>query len=159
MKSFVFTSPQKLFRRTAGLLTLLLGVPSVRAEETPAAATVADWALRVQEALAENNLRKAETNARSWVKAEKKSPTAWTALGQVTLADGKPRRALRYFTRALKWAPHHAPAFYGRGQCFEKRGRLDEAANEYKAATLADAAFSDANTALARLHEQSVQPE
>jgi tetratricopeptide (TPR) repeat protein len=169
VNTFSFLLSKRMKRPLSfALLGVALGVFPQRpraAEGTPPGTSTTGMpsldprAKAVQDDLAAGQMKSANRKAHAWVKTDKRSADAWTTMGRVALADNRPRRALSYFTRALKYAPHHAPAFLGRGQCFEKRGRLDEAANEYRAAALADASLADAQTALARLHDQATLPE
>ncbi len=90
---------------------------------------------------------------------QKPSTEGWVLLGRTYLAEERPKKAVKFFNRALRLDPHCAPAYFGRGEAFEKRGRLDEAANEYRAAALADPVHSGAQSALGRLKDESSLPE
>ncbi len=83
-----------------------------------------------------------------------KSSDAWTILAKTYAANGKYKKAVRRFDKALKFDPHNADAFYGKGQAFEAQGKSDEASNEYQAAMRADPAMSDARNAWQRLKDQ-----
>lgn len=106
------------------------------------------WPVVARSAATEGPASRGETVARG-----KTAPTAddWTRRGRHELDQRRWGRALRRFNRALKLNPAHAPAYVGRGNVFEARGRLDEAANEYQAARLADPTDADAQSAWARV--------
>ena len=139
---------------------LLRAEPSaVNAPVLPTTTAPLGRAAAIETELAAGHPLAARRKAKEWARAEPRSTDAWTWVGRAFLAEGKNRRAVRAFNRALKWGPHNARAFWGRGQAFEKRGRLDEAANEYRAAVLADPRLDDAQSALVRLKDQSTLPE
>ncbi len=95
--------------------------------------------------------RKARRTLTHFIDGNKKSAEGWTLLARTYLATGANGKALRRFDKALKFDPHYAPAFVGRGDLFEKKGRLDEAANDFRAAVLSDPTNLEARQALARL--------
>ncbi|MBL0350680.1 MAG: tetratricopeptide repeat protein [Elusimicrobia bacterium] len=158
-----------LSRRTR--LTLPLALMALGAAPLWAGSTAADAAenssisaplgrsAAIETDLAAGHAVAARLKSLEWAHAEPRSADAWTWVGRAYLAEGRNRRAVRAFNRALKWSPHNARAFWGRGQAFEKRGRLDEAANEYRAAVLADPHLADAQSALSRLKDQASLPE
>jgi len=115
---------------------------SARTQERLDAARVAFEAGRADEAR-----RMAERLTRD----EKKFAPAWTLLGQIFASEKRYKAALRRFNRALKFDPHDAEAFFGKGQAYEALGKVDEAANEYQAAFHADENMSKAREAWDRL--------
>lgn len=160
-----------LSNKTRWLLPLALvalGTAPLRAESSAASTSTAvngtpsapmGRAAAIENDLAAGHALAARLKAKEWTRTEPRSSDAWTWVGRAYLAEGRNRRAVGAFNRALKWSPHNARAFWGRGQAFEKRGRLDEAANEYRAAVLADPHLDDAQSALTRLKDQSTMPE
>ncbi len=104
-----------------------------------------------RQALDAGQWRKARRSLKKYLNDNQKSAEGWTLLARTYLATGANKKALRRFDKALKFDPHYAPAFVGRGDLFEKRGRLDEAANDFRAATLSDPGNPDARAALTRL--------
>lgn len=118
------------------------------------AATVAPTDSRLSEArtaMDAGEWKKAKKLLKKYVGDNGKSPEGWTLLARTYLATGSTGKALRRFDKALKYDPHYAPAFLGRGEVYEKRGRMDEALNDFQAASLADPTFSEAQKAVARL--------
>ena len=72
------------------------------------------------------------------------------ALGRAYFAASHPRRARAQFERALELDPTDDYAHFGVGRCFEREGRLTEAAKFYKLAC-ALAPRSEYETALERV--------
>ena len=95
--------------------------------------------------------RGAERDAKAWLKAEPKSP--WPKLASACLAfhQKKYNRCLSLAAKALDVAPQNADGYYWRGRCFEAKGNALDAANEYRAALKAEAAFPPAHEGLARI--------
>lgn len=73
----------------------------------------------------------------SWSR-RKTSPEPWLYLGRAWAAEGRKRKALGAFAKALKRDPLSAEAYRRRGRIYEALGKTDEAANEYQAALKAD---------------------
>jgi Flp pilus assembly protein TadD len=96
--------------------------------------------------------------AETLMRKDKKSPEPWVLLGRAALAEGRYGKALKAFQKALKRDPHSAEAYFGRGQVFEKKGKLDEAANEYQAARMADPGHAGAKEAWKRLSASQGSP-
>ncbi len=142
-----------------GTAPLRAGSAAAGATDQPSTSVPLGRADAVESDLNAGHAVAARLKAVEWARLEPRSADAWTWVGRAYLAEGRNRRAVRAFNRALKWSPHNARAFWGRGQAFEKRGRLDEAANEYRAAALADPHLADAQSALARLKDQATLPE
>lgn len=90
----------------------------------------------------------------AYLDSHAKSSEAWTLLAGTYAADKKFKKAVRRFDKALKFNPHNAEAFYGKGQAFEAQGKLDEASNEYQAAMRADSKMPDARAAWQRIKDQ-----
>lgn len=95
--------------------------------------------------------REARKMLEGFIRNHKKSPEAWTLLGRTYMVAGAHKKAKKRYDKALKFDPHFAPAYIGRGEYFEKKGRLDEAANDFRAAALSDPNSLEARQALARL--------
>lgn len=95
--------------------------------------------------------REARRMLEKFIKKNKTSPEAWTLLGRAYLVAGANKKGKKYFDKALKFDPHFAPAYIGRGEYFEKKGRLDEATNDFRAAMLSDPNSLEARQALSRL--------
>lgn len=115
-------------------------------------ATGGDPLLReARQAMEASQWRKARRTIKKYLDENKKSAEAWTLLAQTYLATGANGKALRRFDKALKFDPHYAPAFVGRGEVFEKKGRLDEAANDFRAALLSDPNNTVAGESLTRV--------
>ncbi|MBK8574764.1 MAG: tetratricopeptide repeat protein [Elusimicrobia bacterium] len=98
--------------------------------------------------------REARRKIKKFIKDNETSAEAWTLLGHTYLATGADKKGLKRFNKALKFDPHFAPAYVGRGEYYEKKGRRDEAANEFRAATLSDPTSLEAREALARITEK-----
>jgi Tfp pilus assembly protein PilF len=107
--------------------------------------------LEARRALDTGEWREARKKMKSYIRKNGKSAEAWTLLGRSYVAAGAYKKAKRRYDKALKFDPHFAPAYVGRGEFFEKKGRLDEAANDYQAAVLSDPNSLEARQALARL--------
>lgn len=106
---------------------------------------------KARESLDAGQWRKARRTLKSYIDKNPKSAEGWTLLARTYMATGANGKARRRFDKALKFDPHFAPAFVGRGELFEKKGRMDEAANDFRAATLADPGDAQAQQALARV--------
>lgn len=104
-------------------------------------------------------VKQARRKLNSFLDKQATSAEGWALLGRTYLATGDNGKALSRFQKALKFDPHYAPAFAGRGEVFEKRGHLDEAANEFRAAVLSDPDEPEARQALARLNQIAASPE
>lgn len=95
--------------------------------------------------------RGAERDVKSWMKAEEKAPWPWVAEARLSFHDKKYKRCLSQAEKALERAPQNAAAYYWRGRCFEAKGNTLDAANEYRAALKAEAAYPEAHEGLARI--------
>lgn len=107
--------------------------------------------LEARQAMDAGEWRKARRTLKKYIDDNSKSAEGWTLLARTYLALGANGKARRRFDKALKFEPHYAPAFVGRGELFEKRGRLDEAANDFRAAVLSDPNNLEAARAFARV--------
>lgn len=107
--------------------------------------------LEARQAMDAGQWRKARRTLKKYIDNNTKSAEGWTLLARTYLATGANGKALRRFDKALKFDPHYAPAFVGRGELFEKKGRLDEAANDFRAAMLSDPNLPEARQALTRV--------
>ena len=95
--------------------------------------------------------RGAERDAHAWLKAEPKSPWPRIATACLAFHQKKYNRCLSWAAKALDQAPQNADGYYWRGRCFEAKGKTLDAANEYRAALKAEAAYPPANEGLARV--------
>jgi predicted Zn-dependent protease len=95
--------------------------------------------------------RGAEKDVKSWMKAEEKAPWPWVAEARLSFHEKKYKRCLSQAEEALERAPQNAAAYYWRGRCFEAKGNTLDAANEYRAALKAEAAYPEAHEGLARI--------
>ena len=125
--------------------------PLAESEVQPVALPGDPLLLKAREALDAGQWRKARRTLKSYIGKNPKSAEGWTLLARTYLATGTDGKARRRFDKALKFDPHYAPAYVGRGELFEKKGRMDEAANDFRAATLADPGDAQAQQALARV--------
>lgn len=95
--------------------------------------------------------RGAEHDARAWLKSERKSPWPRIASALIAFHQKKFNRCLSWAAKALDQAPQNADGYYWRGRCFEAKGDTLDAANEYRAALKAEAAYPPAHEGLARV--------
>lgn len=141
--------------------TFVVPTQPTRAEEPVQPAVHEDPPVNIREgnpvlvdarmALEAGQWRQARRTLKKFVGDNKKSAEGWTLLGRTYFAIGAYGKALSRFDKALKYDSHYSPAYLGRGEVYEKKGRLDEAANDFRAATLADPISLEAREALARL--------
>ena len=107
--------------------------------------------MEARQAMDAGEWRKARRMLKKHVDDNSKSAEGWTLLARTYSALGANGKARRRFDKALKFEPHYAPAFVGRGELFEKQARLDEAANDFRAAMLSDPNNLEAAQAFARV--------
>lgn len=100
---------------------------------------------------AEESPKALRDRAEALMRKDKKSAEPWILMGRAALAEKRDGKALSAFKKALKYDAHAAEAYYWRGRIFEKRGKVDEAANEYQAARRADPGHAGAKEALSKL--------
>lgn len=112
--------------------------------------------LEARQAIDTGQWRKARRTLKKYLNGTPKSPEGWTLLGRTYMATGSNGKARRRFDKALTFEPHYAPAFVGRGELFERKGRWDEAANDFRAAMLSDPTNPEAQQGLTRV--TSVDP-
>lgn len=93
----------------------------------------------------------ARRRAKEWRKANKKDVSAWLISAEVAIWSGDPKKALKFGKKALSLAPHSAEAYAVRGRAFEALEKPLEAANEYRAALLAESQFPPAQNGLDRV--------
>lgn len=93
----------------------------------------------------------AERELGRWMKQEKKSPWPWVQSASLKYRQKKYKRALSDANAALEKDPNCAEAFYWRGKSYEEQKKPLEAANEYRAALMAQEQFVDAQEALNRV--------
>jgi tetratricopeptide (TPR) repeat protein len=98
--------------------------------------------------------KEARKKIKTVLSENKKRPEAWVILGRTYFATGRYRKTLSRCKKALKYNPHFAPAYYWRGQAYERRGKLDEAANEYQAALQSDPTHGPSQEAWTHLKNQ-----
>jgi predicted Zn-dependent protease len=99
--------------------------------------------------------RGARRIALKYLEKNEKSSEAWTVLAKTYFAQKEYKTALKRFDKALKYDPHNAEAFYGKGMAYEAMSKPDEAANEYQAAFRADPDMADAKAAWQRVKDQA----
>src|SRR5688572_21274741 len=58
--------------------------------------------------------------AEALLRQDKKASEPWVLMGRAAYQDGKKKKALKYFAKALKRDPHGADAYYWRGKIFEE---------------------------------------
>jgi Tfp pilus assembly protein PilF len=104
-----------------------------------------------RQALDSGHWRDARKKVNKFLNSNSTSAEGWTLLARTYQAAGGYKKAKKRYGKALKFDPHYAPAYVGRGEIFEKMGKLDEAANDFRAATLSDPNSLEARQALARL--------
>jgi predicted Zn-dependent protease len=104
-------------------------------------------------------LREARRALRAYLEEKPRSAQGWTLMGQTYAAANDWGEAFSHYKKAVKLDPHYAPAYYGKGQFFEKKGRPDEAVNEYRAAALCDPQWTPAQDALTRLAANTAIPD
>ena len=105
----------------------------------------------IEQAYVSGNKREAEKDAHMWAKAEPKAPWPKLAFASIAFHDKKYNRCLSLAKDALELAPLNADGYYWRGRCFEAKGSMLDAANEYRAALKAEAAHPAAHEGLARI--------
>lgn len=82
---------------------------------------------------------------------EKDSPRPWVEVGIKRFQEKKYKGALSALKTALDKSPLCAEAYYWRGRSFEAMNKPLDAANEYRAALLAQEKYQEAQEALARV--------
>lgn len=87
----------------------------------------------------------------AWQGKDKKSPWPWVTEAALEFSDNRYKKTLSLGQAALKRHPSCGEAYYWRGRAFEKMGKLLEAANEYRAAELAEIPYKDARSDLERV--------
>ncbi len=97
-----------------------------------------------------------------WKSADKKTAGPWVLSARIAFDQKKYKKCLSYAETALEKSPQSAEAYYWRGRAYEALSNWMDAANEYRAALLADPNFSQATESLNRMNSQlgsaSVQP-
>jgi Tfp pilus assembly protein PilF len=147
---------------TTFMMVFLVGVWCVQAQEDPPSATIQftppiavvephPQLVLAREQLAQGKKRDAQKTLKKFLGKNKNSAEGWALLGDVDAAKGSQGKAKRRYKKALKFDSHYGPAYVGLGQLFEKKGRLDEAANEYRAAALVSPNDPVVQQALARV--------
>lgn len=109
----------------------------------------------------------AALNAKDWKTArkkalavlerDKKSAEALTLVGRSYLDEGRPKVAIKWFTKSLKRDPQRADTYYWKGKAYESLGKWDEAGNEYQAAMRTGAQPEAARQAWQNL-QQKISP-
>jgi len=98
-----------------------------------------------------NKKSEAEKALDKWMSEEKKSPYPWVEAGKLRFEEKKYKRALSSLQTALDKSPQCAEAYYWRGRSFEAMNKPMDAANEYRAAVLAQEKYVEAQEALTRV--------
>ncbi|MBP9127886.1 MAG: tetratricopeptide repeat protein [Elusimicrobia bacterium] len=144
------------------LMLIVTGGWRVQAQEGPAPATVQftppiavvepdPQLIAAREQLAQGKKREAKKTAKKFLGENETSAEGWTVLGDIYASLGSSGKAKGRYKKALKFDSHYGPAYVGLGQLFEKAGRLDEAANEYRAAAVVSPNDPVVQQALARV--------
>jgi predicted Zn-dependent protease len=129
------------------LLMLLAVALPLRADEAAPDHKVKN----IEQKFVNGDKRGAQRDARAWLKAEPKSPWPRVASACLAFHQKKYNRCLSLAAKALDRGPQNADAYYWRGRCFEAKGNALDAANEYRAALQAEAAYPPAHEGLARV--------
>jgi tetratricopeptide (TPR) repeat protein len=107
--------------------------------------------------LADGDPRGAAEVLEQAVEHEPEKASLHETLGRAYFATSQIQRARAEFERALELDPSDDYAHFGVGRCFERQGRLGDAAKHYKMANaLADR--PNYRTALARVHSRMERP-
>lgn len=93
----------------------------------------------------------AERKLDRWMKQEKKSPWPWVQSAVLEYRQKKYKQSLARLKAALEKDPNCAEAYYWRGKNYEAQNKPMDAANEYRAALMAEAKFNEAQEALDRV--------
>lgn len=93
----------------------------------------------------------AQNKVEKWMEEEKKSPWPWVQAASLSFRQEKLKRSLAYVNTALEKSPLCADAYYWRGRIFEAQKKPLDAANEYRAALIAEQKYQEAQDALARV--------
>ena len=133
--------------RASLLLVLLAPAVPVHSDEPAPEQKIS----AIEQAYVSGNKRQAEKDVQSWAKSEPKAPWPKLAAANLAFHEKKYSRCLSLAKAALDLAPNNADGFYWRGRCFEAKGSMLDAANEYRAALKAEAAHPAANEGLARI--------
>jgi tetratricopeptide (TPR) repeat protein len=94
---------------------------------------------------------KAKKSLSAWMDAEKNSPWPWVQAARISFDEKKYKRSLSYLKTALEKSPQCADAYYWRGRNYEEQKKPMDAANEYRAALLAQEKFEAAQEGLNRV--------
>ncbi|MCG3206172.1 MAG: hypothetical protein KCHDKBKB_02899 [Elusimicrobia bacterium] len=86
-----------------------------------------------------------------WKQEEKQSPLPWVQAASLSIRKKNFSRSVSNLKTALEKSPQCADAYYWRGRTFEAQNKPMEAANEYRAALIADENFQEAQEALTRV--------
>ncbi len=93
----------------------------------------------------------AKKEVERWMSEEKKSPWPWVQAGSISFREKKYKKALSYLKDALEKSPQCADAYYWRGRTYEEQKKPLDAANEYRAALIAQDKFQEAQEGLDRV--------
>ncbi len=96
----------------------------------------------------------AERRLDKWMKEDKKSPWPWVQSAVLQHRNKKYKKSLSTLEDALEKSPNCAEAYYWRGKNYEALNKPMDAANEYRAALMAEEKFNDAQEALNRVLTQ-----
>lgn len=97
--------------------------------------------------------RKADAEKRlaKWLKAEKTSPWPLVQSAVLLYREKRYKKSNAVLSDALERSPNCAEAYFWRGKNYEALNKPMEAANEYRAALMAEEKFYDAQEALNRV--------
>ena len=86
-----------------------------------------------------------------WMRDEKSSPWPLVQSAALQYRQKKYKSSLATLKKALEKSPQCAEAYYWRGKNFEAQNKPLDAANEYRAAVIAEQSYLEAQEALTRV--------
>jgi tetratricopeptide (TPR) repeat protein len=107
-----------------------------------------DRAAEIQRLWESHQERKAFGELKKWMKEDKESPFPWVLAAQLWYREGRYKKTISMGDAALGKSPKCAAAYYWRGRAFESLKKPLDAANEYRAALIAQPGFAQARQAL-----------
>ncbi len=132
---------RRSFRFFLPLLLSVLGVLPVRA---------GDQENEIVQLWNAKEHRKAERELEAWMEKEPKSAAPWVTAARLRFEEKRFKKCVSLGQAALKRSPQSADAYYWRGRAYEAMNQPLEAANEYRAALLADKDHAEARAGLDR---------
>ncbi len=89
--------------------------------------------------------------AHQWIHDEKKADQPWAYLAEIAHGKKQYKKAILLAGKALKQNAENGHAYYWRGRSYESQKNWLEAANEYRAALLANSKLFEATAGLNRV--------